>query len=109
MGKNVEKLLQDLALAVIEMQDLEQRHTRMLKDHAMLMTEHSQMMLEHDRTLAKHDRILAEHDRMLAENDRLSQQAAEFRARTEQNLLEITDKLNGLISYVDKLPRQPPE
>ena len=28
----------------------------------------------------------------------------EFRRRTEQNLAEITDKLNGLIGYVDGLP-----
>ena len=26
---------------------------------------------------------------------------AEFRRRTEQNLAEITDKLNGLIGYID--------
>jgi hypothetical protein len=32
----------------------------------------------------------------------------EFRHRTEQNLAEITDKLNGLIGYVDGLPPSRP-
>ncbi len=32
-----------------------------------------------------------------------------FRARTEQNLSEITDKLNGLIGYVaGERPKDPP-
>jgi molecular chaperone GrpE (heat shock protein) len=31
---------------------------------------------------------------------RLDEESAQFRRRTEQNLAEITDKLNGLIGYV---------
>jgi uncharacterized protein YlxW (UPF0749 family) len=31
---------------------------------------------------------------------RLEEESAHFRRRTEQNLAEITDKLNGLIGYV---------
>ncbi|MGD0434996.1 MAG: hypothetical protein ABSB86_00920 [Bryobacteraceae bacterium] len=31
---------------------------------------------------------------------RLEEESANFRRRTEQNLAEITDKLNGLIGYV---------
>ena len=99
-----EKLLQNLAVAVSGMQDLEHRHSEMLKAHAMLMTEHSQMMLEHDRRLAEYDRWRDEHGRTIRE---LQKQAEVFRARTEQNLAEITDKLNGLIGYVDRLPRNP--
>jgi len=32
---------------------------------------------------------------------RLEEESAVFRRRTEQNLAEITDKLNGLIGYVE--------
>ena len=31
---------------------------------------------------------------------RLDEESSQFRRRTEQNLVEITDKLNGLIGYV---------
>ncbi len=36
-------------------------------------------------------------------------ESAEYRRRTDQNLAEITDKLNGLIGYVsDQRPSPPP-
>ena len=38
--------------------------------------------------------LLREHSEHMAE-------LLEFRRRTDQNLAEITDKLNGLIGYVD--------
>ena len=34
------------------------------------------------------------------ESEKLHMQSEKFRTRTEQNLSEITDKLNGLIGYV---------
>jgi K+/H+ antiporter YhaU regulatory subunit KhtT len=40
--------------------------------------------------------LLREHSENIAE-------LLEFRRRTEQNLAEITDKLNGLIGYMDGL------
>jgi hypothetical protein len=33
----------------------------------------------------------------------------EFRRRTDQNLAEITDKLNGLIGYVGGMHPPPPQ
>jgi hypothetical protein len=51
------------------------------------------MLRYHAETLLKHDEMLRD--------------TAEFRRRTEQNLAEITDKLNGLIGYVDGMP--PPQ
>ncbi len=42
--------------------------------------------------------ILREHTERIAEIE-------EFRRRTDQNLAEITDKLNGLIGYIDRPPR----
>ncbi len=41
---------------------------------------------------------------MLREHAEMLHHILEFRHRTEQNLAEITDKLNGLIGYVDGLP-----
>ena len=40
---------------------------------------------------------------MLREHAEILHETIEFRRRTEQNLAEITDKLNGLIGYVDGL------
>ena len=34
------------------------------------------------------------------QSEKLQMQSEKFRLRTEQNLAEITDKLNGLIGYV---------
>ena len=44
--------------------------------------------------------LLLEHSERVAELE-------EYRRRTEHNLAEITDKLNGLIGYMDGLPRPP--
>ena len=37
----------------------------------------------------------------------LEAKSAEYRVRTDENLAEITDKLNGLIGYVEGLGRRP--
>ena len=41
--------------------------------------------------------LLREHSERIV---RLEAESLEFRRRTDQNLAEITDKLNGLIGYV---------
>jgi hypothetical protein len=48
----------------------------------------------------RQSKLLREHSEHLGE-------LLEYRRRTEQNLAEITDKLNGLIGFVDGL-RPPP-
>jgi hypothetical protein len=51
--------------------------------------------------LEKHQtEILKQHARMIEKHDLLLEETQEFRRRTDQNLAEITDKLNGLIGYV---------
>jgi hypothetical protein len=51
--------------------------------------------------LEKHQtEILKQHARMIEKHDLLLEEAQEFRRRTDRNLAEITDKLNGLIGYV---------
>jgi hypothetical protein len=55
--------------------------------------------------------VIAEIERrqsaMLLEHARLHAESAVFQRRTEQNLAEITDKLNGLIGYIDGM--RPPQ
>jgi hypothetical protein len=58
--------------------------------------------------------LLKERSERIVYLERLAQESAEFRhrteqlqQRTEQNLAEITDKLNGLIGYVDGLHKPP--
>jgi len=43
----------------------------------------------------------------LKERPKMLAEIAEYRRRTEQNLVEITDKLNGLIGFVDGMQRPP--
>ena len=45
----------------------------------------------------KHRKWMAESDKRAA---KLKQEILEYQRRTDQNLAEITDKLNGLIGYV---------
>ncbi len=43
------------------------------------------------------------------QSERLQIESEKFRRRTEENLSEITDKLNGLIGYVaGQRPKDPP-
>ena len=44
--------------------------------------------------------LLREHSELIV---RMLAESAVFQRRTEQNLSEITDKLNGLIGYMDGL------
>ncbi len=45
---------------------------------------------------------------LLLQHSEMLRDTAEFRRRTDRNLAEITDKLNGLIGYVDGMrPPQP--
>jgi hypothetical protein len=50
--------------------------------------------------------VLREHSEILHEHNLHFAELLEFRRRTDQNLSEITDKLNGLIGYIDG--HQPP-
>jgi len=58
---------------------------------AHLEKRQSELALEHSERIVK-----------------LEAESASFRHRTEQNLAEITDKLNGLIGYVGNW-KQPPQ
>jgi hypothetical protein len=73
---NYQEAIKNLQDTLVVMAEMERRQSVMLRYHA--------------ETLLKHDEMLRD--------------TAEFRRRTEQNLAEITDKLNGLIGYVDGMP-----
>jgi hypothetical protein len=77
---NYEQAIKELQDNLIVIAEIERRQSVMLREHAEMLHNHNQHYGE----------IL------------------EFRRRTEQNLAEITDKLNGLIGYVDGLPPSRP-
>jgi hypothetical protein len=52
---------------------------------------------------ARQSAMLKKHATMLMNHDSHLDEINEYRRRTEQNLAEITDKLNGLIGFVDGL------
>ena len=52
----------------------------------------------HRRRITEVETTSVDHRKRIAE---LETKSAEYQARTDLNLAEITDKLNGLIGYVD--------
>ena len=73
---NYEQAIKDLQDTLVVITEIEKRQSAMLREHAEILHEHN---LHHNEML-------------------------EFRRRTDQNLAEITDKLNGLIGYVVGMP-----
>jgi hypothetical protein len=75
------KELQDTLTVMVE---LERRQSTMLREHAQRIVSLEEQTAEHYRRSAK------------------------YQERIDQNLAEITDKLNGLIGYVGSW-KQPPQ
>ena len=80
---NVEHVIKELQDNLVVIAEIERRQSAMLKDH-------SEFLLANERFIAK-----------------VHAQSEVFQRRTDQNLAEITDKLNGLIGYMDGM--RPPE
>lgn len=76
---NVEQAVKDLQDATIVIAEIEKRQSALLR-------EHSERIVNIEQHL---ERVV-----------KLEAESAEFRLRTDQNLAEIADKLNGLIGYV---------
>jgi hypothetical protein len=76
---DIEQAIKDLQDAMIVIAEIEKRQSALLR-------EHSERIVNIEQHLERVARLEAE--------------SAEFRRRTDQNLAEITDKLNGLIGYV---------
>ena len=87
----MEAVIKDIQDTLTVMVELERRQSKMLREHS-------------ERLVSLEDEI-SEHRR---ESARLQHETAEFQKRTDQNLAEITDKLNGLIGYVSNW-KQPPQ
>lgn len=88
---SLEKAVKDLEEAMTVMAEIERRQSRML-------LEHSERIVRAEEQADQHrNRIQA-----------LEEQSAKYKQRIDQNLAEITDKLNGLIGYVDGM-KHPPE
>jgi hypothetical protein len=80
---NYQEAIKDLQDTLVVIGEIERRQSVMLREHAEMLRKHAEMLRKHD---LYHGEIL------------------EFQRRTDQNLAEITDKLNGLIGYVDGMP-----
>jgi hypothetical protein len=82
------------------MTDLE-KAVKDLQDNLLVLTEierrQSAMLREHSERIVANEEYIA----------RLNAESAKYQRRTEQNLAEITDKLNGLIGYMDGQHRPP--
>ena len=73
---NLEKAVKDLQDNLVVLAEIESRQSALLR-------EHSELIVTNEVHLAK-----------------LNAESVEFRRRTDENLAEITDKLNGLIGYI---------
>jgi hypothetical protein len=76
---NMDKVIKELQDTLVVMAEIERRQAAVLR-------EHSEGIVSNEEYVAK-----------------LNTQSAEYQRRTDQNLAEITDKLNGLIGYMDGL------
>jgi hypothetical protein len=76
---NYEQAIKDLQDTLVVVGEIERRQPALLREHSEMLQKHAEMLRD----------------------------TLEFRRRTDQNLAEITDKLNGLIGDVDGMP--PPQ
>ena len=78
----IEQAAKELHDSLTVIAEIERRQSALLR-------EHSERIVSIEQNLDRAARAEAE--------------SADFRKRTEHNLAEITDKLNGLIGYIDGL------
>jgi predicted nucleic acid-binding Zn-ribbon protein len=88
---SMEAVIKDLQDTLTVMVEIERRQSKMLLEHSERLVSLEDQISEDRRETAKFRR-----------------ESAEFQKRTDQNLAEITDKLNGLIGYVGNW-KQPPQ
>jgi len=83
MNDRLQAAMKELQDAIVVMAHMETRQTERL--------------LRQEREIEEFAAARARVERKVL---RLEEESAQFRRRTEQNLAEITDKLNGLIGYI---------
>jgi uncharacterized protein (DUF885 family) len=118
MPEDIEKTIQRLNDALTVTAAIQERHARLLGDHEdSLNAIHKMAFAQNKMLAAQSDAMLSqietagEHRR---EIDRLNKEAAEFRRAIEKTLASITekleeatDKLNGIIGYVEGQHKPP--
>lgn len=95
----MQKLLRDLQDGLIVTNAIQARHADLLKDLDHLMDVHNRNLLAHEEMLLAHNKAIKALTEAQLRLMEAAEKTAEFQAKTELNLLEITDKLNGLIGY----------
>ena len=83
-NENLQAAIKELQDAMVVMAHMETRQTDRLLRHEAELEELAEARLVSEQNVT-----------------RLKEESAEFQRRTEQNLAEITDKLNGLIGYIE--------
>jgi hypothetical protein len=78
------KQLQDTATV---MAGIQARPAEGLEGHSNWLEEHQASIARHEASIARHEAFVAKHEQMMALFD--------------TKMIEIEDKLNGLIGYVD--------
>ena len=94
----MEAVIKEIQDTLTVMVELERRQSKMLREHSERLVSVEEQISEDRRETA----------RLRRESEEFRRESAEFQKRTDQNLAEITDKLNGLIGYVGNW-KQPPQ
>ena len=81
------------------MAGIEMRQAEALKGH-------SECRQEHDAALIAHRAWLQDHDRSMAQHHEWMGRIETNLGRIETKLEEATDKLNGLIAFIDDITRR---
>lgn len=106
---NLEQAVKELQDTTIVIAEIERRQSALIDQHEQSITDLYKVSTAHNKMLnAMSQAALSQIENTIGNNEtiaRLSKESAEFRRRTDQNLAEITDKLNGLIGYVSGLQR----
>jgi chromosome segregation ATPase len=104
-----EKVLQQIQENLVVIGEIERRHAESIKDHQQAIDDLYKVYATHNKLInALSEAALAQIETTISTNKtiaRLNTESAQFRHRTEQNLAEITDKLNGLIGYIDGMKK----
>ena len=85
------KQLQDTATV---MAGIQARQAEVLKGHGDWLAEHHASIAGHEVWLAEHNASIARHEAFVAKHEQMM-------ALFDTKMIEIEDKLNGLIGYVD--------
>ena len=87
IGMDMEQVLKQLQDTATVMSGIQARQAEVLKGHGEWLEEHHASIARHEAFVARHEEMMARHDQAMALFD--------------AKMIEIEDKLNGLIGYVD--------